>query len=257
MRALSIVRGVFDLALIALVVALLLRHSPAPKADGGPIAEVPTREKVVALTFDDGPHPDFTPAILDALEMYQVKATFFMIGERMQKYPQIVERVVADGHAIGNHTYDHPHDLESLASPEVIRELDDCEQIIEQMTGRRTHLFRPPRGLLNGTILTIAKEEGYQTILWTVSADHHDAPTPEAMAKRVLEHVRPGAIILAHDGTFASRIRDVRATPLIISELQRRGYRFVTVPELLGKGSGNRGTADERTERREPSLRSG
>jgi len=233
MKAFSIVRAAFDIALIVLVAVLLLRHSPAPKADGGPIAEVPTQDKVVALTYDDGPHPEFTPAILDALDIYQVKATFFMIGERMEKYPEIVKEVVAKGHVIGNHTYSHPRDLESLASPNVIRELDDCEEVIERMTGKRTHLFRPPRGLLNGTVLTVAKEEGYQTILWTVSADHHDAPTPEAMAKRVLEHVKPGAIILAHDGTFASRINDVKATPLIIQELKRRGYRFVTVPELL------------------------
>jgi peptidoglycan/xylan/chitin deacetylase (PgdA/CDA1 family) len=242
MRVFSIARGAFDLALIVLVAVLLLRHPPAPKADGGPIAEVATQDKVVALTYDDGPHPDFTPAILSALDMYQVKATFFMIGERMEKYPEIVKEAVAKGHVIGNHTYSHPRDLESLAPSTVIRELDDCEEVIERITGKRTHLFRPPRGLLSGTILTVAKEEGYQTILWTVSADHQDAPTPELMAKRVLDHVKPGAIILAHDGTFASRINDVKATPLIIEELKRRGYRFVTVPELLKMGNNGRGT---------------
>ncbi len=179
------------------------------------------------------------------LDKHQVKATFFMIGERMEKYPEIVKEAVAQGHAVGNHTYSHPHDLESLTSDQVIRELDDCEQVIERMVGHRTHLFRPPRGLLNGTVLRIAKDERYRTILWTVSADHHDAPTPEAMAARVLKHAQPGAIILAHDGTFASRINDVRATPLIIEELKRQGYRFVTVPELLEAG-GSRGAGRAR-----------
>jgi len=245
MRLLRFARVGFELALIAVIAFLLYRGAvPAPQVRDEAITGVPTREKVVALTYDDGPHPDFTPAILDTLEKYHVKATFFMIGERMLKYPQIVERAVAAGHAIGNHTYTHPHDLESLPSPKVIREIDDCEQLIEQMTGKRTQIFRPPRGLVNGTVLRIARDEGYDTILWTVSADHHDAPTPEAMAKRVLAHVKPGAIILAHDGTFASRINDVKAAPLIIEELQRRGYRFVTVPELLRMANGNGGTAD-------------
>jgi len=239
MRVLSLLRNLFDVALIAVVVALLVRH-PAPQADLGPITEVATKEKLVALTYDDGPHPDFTPEILRTLDKYQVKATFFMIGERMEKYPEIVREAVAQGHAIGNHTYSHPHDLESLTSDQVIRELDDCEQVIERMVGHRTHLFRPPRGLLNGTVLRIAKDERYQTILWTVCADHHDAPTPEAMAARVLKHAQPGAIILAHDGTFASRINDVRATPLIIEELKQQGYRFVTVPELLKAGGKGR-----------------
>ncbi|NCO90617.1 MAG: hypothetical protein COZ06_25185 [Armatimonadetes bacterium CG_4_10_14_3_um_filter_66_18] len=101
------------------------------------------------------------------------------------------------------------------------------------MSGKRTHLFRPPRGLIDATVFTIAAEQGYQTILWTVCADHHDAPTPEDMAQRVLQRLRPGAIILAHDGRSPARAKDVTATRLIIAELAERGYRFVTVPELL------------------------
>jgi peptidoglycan/xylan/chitin deacetylase (PgdA/CDA1 family) len=101
------------------------------------------------------------------------------------------------------------------------------------MTGRRAHLFRPPRGLVDGTVFTIAEEEGYTTILWTVCADHHDAPTPELMAERVLKHIRPGGIVLAHDGRVCTRWKDVKATPIIIRELKRQGYRFVTIPELL------------------------
>lgn len=236
MKPFALLRNLFDLALIAAVVALLVVRPSSPAVNLGPVTEVATTEKLIALTFDDGPHPDFTPQILRTLDQYQVRATFFMIGERMEKYPEIVKEAAAKGHVIGNHTYTHPRNLESLTSDEVIRELDDCEQVIEKLVGRRTHLFRPPRGLVNGAVLRIAREERYQTILWTVSADHHDAPTPEAMAARVLRRARPGAIILAHDGTFASRINDVKATPLIIEGLKRQGYRFVTVPELLDAG---------------------
>lgn len=226
-----------EVVLVALVVVMAYRPAPRPDALRHEVVyRVPTSEKVVALTFDDGPDPDFTPAIVDLLDKHKVKATFFMVGKQMMDYPELVKDVLTHGNAIGNHTYDHPHDIEADSSAQVIRELDQCEQIIENMTGSRAQLFRPPRGLVNGTVLSIADDEGYRTILWTVSADHHDAPTPELMAKRVLDHIRPGAIILAHDGTFKSRWKDVQATPLIIQELKKRGYRFVTVPELLATG---------------------
>ncbi len=104
------------------------------------------------------------------------------------------------------------------------------------MTGKRAHLFRPPRGMFDGSVISIAGEEGYKTILWSICADHHDAPTPEMMAQRVLKHVGPGSIILAHDGSFNSRWKDVVATGLIIEGLKKRGYKFATVPELLSMG---------------------
>lgn len=228
-------RTVFELAL-TLAVVILATRPPASYAmpwNDQLVHSVPTKEKIVALTFDDGPHPTFTPQILQILNKYHTRATFFMIGERMVQYPDIVKDVVASENVIGNHTYTHPKDIQACTQAQLIRELDQCEQVIEQMTGKRTHIFRPPKGLVDGDVLLIAKEEGYRTILWTVSADHHDAPTPEMMAERVLKRVRPGAIILAHDGTFPSRWRDVRATELIITALQKQGYRFVTIPELL------------------------
>lgn len=198
---------------------------------------VPVKQKVVALTYDDGPHPVFTPQILDELDRYGVKATFFMIGSRMEQYPDIVKEVVARGHSIGNHTYTHPENIEENTSAQVIRELDQSEQVIERLTGKDTELFRPPRGLIDGEVFSIVEKEGFRTILWSVSADHHDAPTPSSMAARVRRFVRPGAIILLHDGRINSREKDVTATPIIIRSLKNLGYRFVTVPELLKLGS--------------------
>jgi peptidoglycan/xylan/chitin deacetylase (PgdA/CDA1 family) len=216
-----------------LLLWLLWLRSPDLFWPAAVVYRVPTSEKIVALTFDDGPHPTFTPELLEILERYHVKATFFMIGRRMEQYPDLVRAVLSHGHAIGNHSYTHPSDLRADTRAQVVRELEACERVIERLSGRRNHLFRPPRGLIDGTVFTIAEEEGYRTILWTVSADHHDAPTPQQMARRVLEHIRPGGVILAHDGTFCTRWKDVAATPLIIEALQKRGYRFVTVPELL------------------------
>jgi peptidoglycan-N-acetylglucosamine deacetylase len=242
MRQTGIIRTIIELGLIAVVIAFAMRSSSRSiEWVFTVVHRVPTNEKVVALTFDDGPHPTFTPEILSALRKHHVKATFFMIGQRMEQYPDIVKDVIADGNAIGNHTFTHPKNIEADSRAQVVRELNGCESVIEKMTGKPTHIFRPPKGLVDGTVVTTAEEEGYQTILWTVSADHHDAPTPQLMAARVLKRIRPGAIILAHDGTFPSRTKDVAATPLIIEELQKRGYRFVTVPELLEIGARSRG----------------
>jgi peptidoglycan/xylan/chitin deacetylase (PgdA/CDA1 family) len=208
------------------------------------VHRVRTTEKVVALTYDDGPHPVYTPQILSILRKYRVKATFFMIGKNMDKYPEIVRRVVADGHAIGNHTYTHPSDINADSRAQAKGEMEACEKTIERLTGRRSYLFRPPKGFMDEIVYSAAKRMGYRTILWTVCADNHTAPTPRLMADRVLSQVRPGAIVLIHDGYLPIRWKDVRATPLIIEGLRREGYRFVTIPELLrfenGSGTNSR-----------------
>lgn len=234
MRALAVLRVAAEVVLIGLATTMAVeRQAPCPPVREKVIYRVPTAQKIVALTYDDGPHPKFTPEILRVLDKYHVKATFFMIGSRMEQYPDIVRAVLARGHVIGNHTYTHPKDILLDTPAQVIREIDKCEEVIERMTGRRTQLFRPPKGLLDGPVLQIAEEEGYRTVLWSVSADHRGERAPLQMAQRVLSRVRPGSIILAHDGTYPMRWRDVAATPLIIEGLRRRGYRFVTVPELL------------------------
>jgi len=234
MRRIGVARTIFELCLVVAIALLVVsRPQDGTRWREHVVNYVPTEDKVVALTFDDGPNPTFTPRLLDILDKYDVKATFFMIGKYMDKYPEIASDVVRRGHVIGNHTYTHPRNIELDTQAQVIRELDKCEEAIERITGKRGHLFRPPRGLIDGSVFTIASEEGYTTVLWSVCADHHDAPTPELMADRVLANNRPGGIILAHDGETGIRWKDVAATPLIIEELRKRGYRFVTVPELL------------------------
>jgi len=189
--------------------------------------------KVVALTFDDGPHPVYTPKVLEILKRYGVKATFFLIGKQVERYPEIARQIVAEGHEVGNHTYSHPKNLPKENWDEVRQEIEKCSEAIEQATGVRPKFFRPPWGFLNYKVLTLAQLEGYTLVFWTVSADHKDAPTPQAMAKRVLKLVHPCAIILMHDGRIPSRWKDVKALPLIIEGLRKQGYKFVTLSELL------------------------
>lgn len=234
LRRIGVVRTISELVLVgAIVLIAATRPSPAVMWRGKVVYRVATREKVVALTFDDGPYPVYTQQILDILDQCHVKATFFMIGKNMETHPEIVRDVVKRGHVIGNHTYDHPKNLELGTQAQVVRELDSCEQVIERLTGSRAHLFRPPRGLIDGGVLMIADAEGYCTVLWSVCVDHRAAATPELMAQRVLERNVRGAIVLVHDGGCFTRWKDVAVTPILIERFRKRGYRFVTVPELL------------------------
>lgn len=219
MRMLIVISLVVTLMLSGTIMYEILAHEPFPK--------------VVALTFDDGPHPVYTPKILDILQRYNVKATFFLIGKQVEQFPEIARQIVSEGHEIGNHTYSHPNNLPKENWDEVRSEIEKCSTAIERVTGIRPKFFRPPRGFLNYRVLTLAQLEGYTIVLWTVSADHKDAPTPQAMAKRVLKLVHPCAIILMHDGRVSSRWKDVKALPLIIEGLRKQGYEFVTISELF------------------------
>jgi len=127
MKRLGVLRTLFEFVLVAAIVVLLARRTqPGAPLWGSVVHSVACRDRVVALTFDDGPHPTFTPQILDLLEEHHEKGTFFMIGQRMEKYPGIVQRVVARGHVIGNHTYTHPADIEAVTEATVTNELDLC-----------------------------------------------------------------------------------------------------------------------------------
>ena len=191
-----------------------------------------TNDRVVALTFDDGPDPRFTPQVLRILRQYNVHATFFLVGRQVRKCPRLAAAVVAEGHVIGNHTFTHPY-LERKNRREVAQELQACDASLKSAVHLRTHLFRPPRGNWNPTIFREALKDGEHIILWTVAVEHHDAPTPRAMADRALGLIRPGGILLMHDGATRSRQTTVEALPLLLDGLKKRGYRCVTVPDLL------------------------
>ena len=222
-------------------VELRVAHRAQERA-GEIVWRVNTRQKVVALTFDDGPDPTYTPTVLRLARDRGLKLTFFLVGREIQLHPDLVRQEVAEGHAIGNHTWDHQV-LTRDTPLQGIPEIERCEDEIEKVCGERTHLFRPPKGYWDGDVFLEAEGLGYRMILWSVALEHHSSRTPQAMAARVLRRIRPGVIILAHDGEPCGpidRSRTVKALPILVNGLQERGYRFVTVPELLELRSANR-----------------
>lgn len=193
------------------------------------ISKVPTTHKVVALTIDDGPHSRITPEILAILKEKQVKATFFVLGVNVEKAPGILAQEVVDGHEIGMHTYSHPS-LAKLSPQKVAEEFDKSENAILPIAPQPV-LFRPPGGLYNSQILETARQRGYSIILWSIDPQDWNCPPKEKVIEEVLSKVKPGSIILLHDGQYP--LPTPKALGAIIDGLRERGYTFVTVSELL------------------------
>ncbi|MBW4642316.1 MAG: polysaccharide deacetylase family protein [Goleter apudmare HA4340-LM2] len=188
-------------------------------------------EKVIALTLDDGPWPNTTLQILDILKQNDVKATFFWVGTAIQAHPKIAQQVVAQGHAIGNHTWHHWYRKMDQATAK--SEIERTAELIYKTTGVKTSLFRPPGGVLNNGLAAYSKSQKQAVVMWSqTSADTDTRAKPQVFVKNVLRDAKPGSIVLMHDGG-GDRRRTVEALPQIISGLKQRGYRFVTVPELL------------------------
>ncbi|AFZ25093.1 putative xylanase/chitin deacetylase [Cylindrospermum stagnale PCC 7417] len=188
-------------------------------------------DKVIALTIDDGPWPKTTLEMLDILKQNDVKATFFWVGSALEAHPEIAKRVVAEGHAIGNHTWHHWYRKMDEATAK--SEIERTAQLIYKTTGVKTSLFRPPGGFLNNGLAAYAKSQKQSVVMWSLtSADTDPHAKPQAFVNNVLKGAKPGAIVLMHDGG-GDRYRTVKALPEMISGLKQQGYRFVTVPQLL------------------------
>ncbi len=207
----------------------------------GTIYRVPAAEKVVALTFDDGPSPEWTPKVLDELKKAGVKATFFMLGKNVEKYPEIVKRVVAEGHEVENHTYNH-HVLIYYKMDELEKEIRDTEKAIKDITGYSTKYFRPPKAWLTGGEKRKIKEMGYEIVLWTLNSKDWVSFHDKQITQYILYRIRPGDIILFHDSgaVFSTeggnRKQTVRTIPRLVRKLKEKGYSFVTINELISKG---------------------
>jgi len=231
--------GIFILGVLTLSFALFtVFFDQAVIVRKDTIYRVPLRDKVVALTFDDGPSPKWTPLILDELKKAGVKATFFMLGEHVAKYPQVARRVALEGHEIENHTYTH-HVLLYYKPYELVKELRDAEKIIRDVTGVTTRYFRPPKAWLTDPEKIQLQEMGYKVVLWSLNSKDWVTFDDKYMIKYILHYVRPGDIILFHDsgGTFSTEGGDRHETVLAISRvierLKERGYSFVTVSQLV------------------------
>ncbi len=201
----------------------LLESTPVVREGSGDVREV-------ALTFDDGPGP-YTPAILDTLIRHHVPATFFPVGFMIDNFPDSIRREVANGFAIGDHTENHQK-LTELSPADQEAALFDQAQTLERHGAPFPRLFRPPYGAYDATTLDALRRHRMLMILWTVETGDYELPGDAAIVQHVLDGVHPGAIVLLHDGG-GDRSETVAALPEIIKALRARGYRLVTVPQLL------------------------
>ena len=204
----------------------------------GTIYRVPTKEKRIALTFDDGPSPVWTPQILDVLKKTSVKATFFMIGHHVQKYPDIARRVVQEGHTIANHGYAHSVVL-YYTPAEIEEEIKYTEYVIKQITGVTTKYYRPPKAWVRNSIKDTLKSIGYDIILWSLNSKDWVGFSHQSIVRYLSNHIQPGDIILFHDSgdVFSpeggNRAETVKSVSLLAKILKDKGYQFATIEELL------------------------
>lgn len=196
---------------------------------GRPITKLRTRDKAVALTFDDGPNPDATPPILDALKARGVKATFFILGRHAEQWPDLVRRIADEGHAIGNHGYFH-RKLHFKSPGYVRNDLALGTQAIERAGGGHPKLFRAPHGFRNPWVSAIARSFGQRTVGWSFGVWDTARPGVEEIVRRILDGARPGSILLLHDGDgydpHGDRSQTAQAVPLIVDRMLAHGYRF-------------------------------
>lgn len=182
-------------------------------------------DKKVAITFDDGPNPQYTELLLDGLRERNVRATFFLIGKQAEEYPDLVKKMDEDGHLIGNHTYSHV-DLCKQSEEGVVEQVDRTNDIIEEITGKRPVYIRPPFGSWNRSL---EEQTGMLEIFWTVDPRDWECTDCSRVIERTLEDVKDGSILLFHDASPSS----VRAALAVVDILKERGYEFVTADELI------------------------
>jgi peptidoglycan-N-acetylglucosamine deacetylase len=199
---------------------------PEPKTT---VSSVHVDSPYIALTFDDGPHQKLTPRLLDLLAEHHIHVTFFVLGENALQHPEILQRAVREGHEIGNHSWSHPN-LAKLSEENVRSQIKRTEELITRVIGSRPTLFRPPYGSLTTPQKHFVHDElGYEIILWDVDPLDWKEPGPNVVSNRILKETRPGSIVLSHD----IHAQTIQAMPETLTELEAKGFKFVTVSELL------------------------
>jgi peptidoglycan-N-acetylglucosamine deacetylase len=203
-----------------------------PVAARGPYRSLlvhgPYDRREVALTFDDGPHPTFTPRLLALLRRYRVRATFLVVGQQARAYPRLIAQEIADGHAVGNHTYHHAN-LTETSQLDLLAEILACGDVLRAITGKQPHLFRPPGGRYNHRVTSAARALGYTTVLWTDNSHDYLNPGLNQLEHRVVRGIGNGEIILMHDGARQT----LEVLPQVLEHLKATGRKCVTVDEML------------------------
>ena len=190
-----------------------------------------SNEKVIALTFDDGPHPYRTREILDILDDYGIKATFFVVGQNAELYPELVEEEYSRGHEIGNHSYDHT-DMKLQSYEQICDEIDRTERAVYEIIENRTKILRPPGGLIGNQLMKAAADEDYKVVCWSVDTRDWAHTKVDEIVSNIMSNVENGDIILFHD-YISGESPTPEALRIVIPRLIEEGYGFVTVSELI------------------------
>jgi polysaccharide deacetylase family sporulation protein PdaB len=200
---------------------------------GDIIWEVNTNKKIIALTFDDGPDPQYTRQILDLFDKYKAKGTFFVMGRKAKSNFALIKEMEQKGHEIANHTYHHPQ-LRTITLLDLQREIRDTDDVIHAITGTYPALFRPPGGVYDDKVVEAAKTGNHLVVMWSWTQDTEDWKNPgvKKIVNKVYKNASPGNIVLFHDGG-GNRIQTVKAVEIILDKLSKEGYQFVTVSQLL------------------------
>lgn len=188
-----------------------------------------TQEKVVALTFDDGPDAGQTPRVLQILKESQAPACFFCIGEKAKGNEALLRRIIADGHLIGNHSYSHCNFFPIYQLKQMKEDLQACRSALEAATSQPVSLFRPPFGVINPTIARATRQLGYKTIGWNIRTLDTQHPTPEKILRRIQKRLRPGSIILLHDPLQGSEV----LLQQVIKLIKEQGYTIVRLDSMF------------------------
>ncbi len=192
-------------------------------------SKVKTSQRVIAMTFDDGPHPTNTPRLLDMLKQRNIKATFYVVGTNARRYPAIMQRMIAEGHEIGNHTVSHGK-MTNMSESQIRSDLTTSHQTILSATGVAPKTMRPPYGAITAQQKSWVKSQfGYPSILWSVDPEDWKKPGSNVVASRLINGASPGGILLAHD----IHAPTIDAMPRTLDGLLSKGYKFVTVTQLI------------------------
>ncbi len=184
-----------------------------------------TKEKQVALTFDDGPHPEYTPQVLDILKQYQIQAIFFVIGQHIAGNEELIKRIIAEGHQIGNHSNTHKSTFPLLGAKKMAADLLQCEQTIRQVTNSQTEWFRPPFGVTNPNVAKAVKIRNYKVAGWSIRSLDTMEKDKDKIVRRAVSRLRPGAIILLHDHLSHAPY----VLKHVIEQAVEKGYSFYSL----------------------------
>ena len=211
-------------------------YAPNSRVFGDVIGRGPRSSRTLYLTFDDGPNPTATASVLETLARERVAAGFFLVGEHVRRYPELARQVAAAAHEVGNHTQHHVK-LHLLGPRRIRRELEDAHGAISAAVGRSPRAFRAPHGYRNPFVTTAARRLGYHVVGWTFGVWDSDRPGAEEIRRRVRVKLRPGAIVLLHDGDgydpAGDRSQTAAALPGVIRDARDAGYSFRPLAELL------------------------